>query len=646
MRVIGTHSTYDFETEAIQKYPDYPPKPVGVAIRMKGEKQVSYCAWGHQTNNGIYQLKNRKIVKLEGDPKARANMLLKEAFKGKILGHNSSKFDVAVAKKHMALKAPGWQNQDDTLFSLFLKDPHAKSLSLKDQAEARLGEKPTERDALYAWLAQHGYIRGAQLKDGVLKYPKEAGAFICKAPGDMAALYAIGDVTRTDGLWEKVQSSIVEDGMKAAYDRERQLAPILLENEQQGMRVDMPALYRDVPIYLKALTKVQDWLRKKLKAPTTLNWDSDEEVARALHKAGIVKNFPKTPTGKDSVSKKNLTLEYFNEPRVFAAMVYRSNLSEVLKKNMIPWLDMGEKTGGFIFTQWNQVRSEKDKGGARSGRVTCTWFANIVKAHVDKGSDEYSSVMDIDIRAFIGLPELPLSRFYCLADAGELFVHQDFNQQELRLVAHYEEGALAQAYRDDPGTDIHQYVTELIHKITRHLWDRKWIKTINFRTVYGGGVAGLAAMMRVPFHEAKAMVDGWKAALPDVGSLDRELKERFYEGKALRTYGGRLYHCKPPALMKKGSRKGQMVSFEYTALNYLIQPSGADVTKEAIIRYHDHPKRRGRMLATVYDEINLSAPKALAKAESDVLKECMESVKLDVPWMTKGKIGTSWGNAA
>jgi hypothetical protein len=31
-------------------------------------------------------------------------------------------------------------------------------------------------------------------------------------------------------------------GMRAAYDRERELAPILRENERQGMRVDMEAL--------------------------------------------------------------------------------------------------------------------------------------------------------------------------------------------------------------------------------------------------------------------------------------------------------------------------------------------------------------------------------------------------------------------
>src|SRR5574337_248911 len=44
----------------------------------------------------------------------------------------------------------------------------------------------------------------------------------------------------------------------------------------------------------------------------------------------------------------------------------------------------------------------------------------------------------------LNVPPLPLVRVYLLPDEGELFGHSDFDQQELKLVAHYENGALAE----------------------------------------------------------------------------------------------------------------------------------------------------------------------------------------------------------
>ena len=230
-----------------------------------------------------------------------------------------------------------------------------------------------------------------------------------------------------------------------------------------------------------------------------------------------------------------------------------------------------------------------------------------------------------------------------MPDLGATWGHIDYNQQEMRLVAHYEEGALAEAYRRNPATDIHNDVQSLIFKATGKLYDRRPVKIVDFRTVYGGGVSGLAEMFQWSYAEAKELIDAWKRALPDVVELDRELKARFKTGRHLRTYGGRIYHVKPPAIAKKGARKGELITFEYTALNYLIQPSGADVTKEALIRY-DEAKKEGRLVVTVHDEVNLSVPTGAIKQEMKVLKECMESVKLDVPWRVDAKVGESWGN--
>jgi DNA polymerase I-like protein with 3'-5' exonuclease and polymerase domains len=553
------------------------------------------------------------------------------------LGHNVAKFDNDVAEVHLGLRPPSWDRVHDTMFSLFLRDPHANSLSLKPSAERFLKEPPAERDAVFDWLADHGIIKRSKRK-GVVTYQKDAGAFICRAPGNVVAPYAMGDVTRAQGLHALLHPYVVENGMQAAYDRERRLAPILLDNERHGMRVDLPALEKSLAIYEKALKKIETWLRKKLRSPG-LDFEHDDDVAAALKKSGIVTKFPKTPTGLDSVSKKNLTADYFSDRNVWVGLYYRNALWTVLTMSMRKWYAEGSRTGGYIYTSWNQVRQshgvEKIKG-ARSGRITCSYFQNITKDFTDRG-DGYEHP------TFLELPPLPLVRDFLLPDEGDLFIHRDYNQQEMRLVAHYEDGALCDAYCRDAATDVHTFVQSEIQRVVGKLYERRPVKIVNFRTVYGGGIAGLAEGMKWKYEEAKELIDAWKKALPDVVSLDRELKSRFRDGLPLRTYGGRLYHVKPPAIAKKGPRKGQMISYEYTALNYLIQPSGADVTKEAIIRYHDHPKKKGRMLVTVHDEINLSAPAGIAEQEAAVLKECMESIELLVPWRTDGDLRTAWG---
>jgi DNA polymerase-1 len=374
-----------------------------------------------------------------------------------------------------------------------------------------------------------------------------------------------------------------------------------------------------------------------------LNVDSDEEVAAALKRAKIVKEFPKTPTGRDSISKKNLTVEFFSDPNVFRVLYYRNALSTVLSHSMRKWLEEGSRKKGYIHREWNQVRQShgNDKfSGARSGRITVSDLQNITKDFMDRG-DGYEHP------AFAGVPELPLVRKYILPDPGQLLGHSDFDQQELKLVAHFEEGALAEEYKRDPKTDIHTFVQNLVHEVSGKLYARRPIKIVDFRTVYGGGVQGLSDQLHIPYSEAKEIIGNWKKALPDVVRLDKGLKERFGKGLHVRTLGGRIYFVKPPAIAKKGKRKGQKIVFDYTALNYLIQPSAADQTKQSIINYHKHPKRKAHLLLTVHDEINNSLDPKRAREELLVLRECMlGAFKLDVPVTTTLKLGPNWGSLA
>lgn len=610
-------TTIDFETEPIDARPRYPPKPVGLSIKERGKKP-RYWAFGHPTKNNCTE--------------AEARRALTTVYKGgvPILTQNG-KFDHDVAEEHWKLSVPSWEKTHDTLYLLFFRDPHARSLSLKPSAERLLGMKPEERNVMNEWLKEHGFTKNVAQKD--------AGRYICKAPGDLAGEYANGDTIRTEKLFDHLLPWAVENGLTEAYERERRVMPILLRNECEGMRVNVRRLARDVKLYEAAMLKADSWLRKRFKS-TSLNIGSNNELANALEASGVVTEFAVTEKGNRSVAKDTLTADRFHDKRVYAALGYRSRLETCLSVFMRPWLVQALATGGRIHTTWNQVRQshgDESKGGARTGRLSSSPnFQNIPKDWYDKGDGFTLELMEMVAR-LLGVPHLPMMRVYVLPDEGEVLIHRDFNQQELRLLAHFEDDQMCAAYNENPRLDNHTWTQELILKYTGLHFERRAVKVLNFLDIYGGGAANLAAKIGCDIATAKMLKKAKRDAIPGLRQLEMSIKMRSAEGHPIRTWGGRPYWVEPPAFIN-----GRRWTFEYKLLNYLIQGSASDMIKEVIIRY-DGVRKDGRLMVTVHDENNVSAAKGAAKTENKILKDVMESLKCDVPMLTDGKMGSNWG---
>ena len=612
----------DFETDAIEGRPNYPPKPVGVSIKLPGKKS-HYFAWGHPTGNNC--------------TKAEATRNLRAIWKrGSPLLFFNSKFDVDVAESHLGLPRLNSEDYHDAMFMMFLRDPHARDLDLKSLAERFLGEPPEERDELKEWV-----LKNVKTPEGKKIKPSEWGAYISQAPGDLVGRYAQGDTDRTWGLWKDSWGYVMNDhGMWEPYVREQRVMTIFLDNERDGIGIDVKKLKREVGQYQKALVATDDWLRKRLKAPN-ISLDNDAEMLEALLRCKVVReeDLVVTATGRYSISKANLTPSLYRDPQVASAFGYRNRLTTCLKMFMVPWLAQAEARGdGRISTNWNQVRGEK--GGTRTGRPSTRDpnFLNISKTW-DNSDDGYVHP------SHIHAAQLPLVRKYLLPDEGEQWLHRDYNGQELRLAAHFEDGPLLQAYRENPWLDVHQFVADMILEKTGKSFVRKNVKIANFRIIYGGGAPATAQGIGCSIDEAKDLLAAHKAALPSITGRDGladSCKAIGKRGECLYTWGGRAYYVEPPAFNKK---HGRHMTFEYKLLNYECQGSAADVTKQAMINYHSHPKRRGRFLVQVYDELNSSSGPD-PKAEMAVLRDSMESVseELDVPMLSEGKIGPTWGD--
>ena len=195
------------------------------------------------------------------------------------------------------------------------------------------------------------------------------------------------------------------------------------------------------------------------------------------------------------------------------------------------------------------------------------------------------------------------------------------------------------AYGENPHLDVHDHVRQMIEDVAGLTYHRGQVKITNFRNIYGGGAPAVAAALHVGIGVAKQLLTAHGQALPGLTELKKQIKALSNEGQPITTWGGREYYVEPPSYSKK---YGRHMTYEYKLLNYVVQGSAADCTKEAIIRWHDHPKRDARFMVTVYDEINVSAAKGVHVAQMAVLRESMESIELDVPLLSAGKSGPNW----
>lgn len=635
----------DFETHRIESRPAYPPEPVGVSVKLASDRKPRYLAWGHPVgNNTTRREATRFLEKVWRDDTP-------------LVFHNA-KFDLAVGSEKLGLPYPAWDRVHDTMFLAFLSNPHARKLDLKSLAADLLDEPPTERDELHDWIVANVWtskksgagsvVVSDRRPDGFFKVPpSKAGAFIAYGPGSLVGRYADGDVTRTARLFRRLYDEIRRRGMSPAYDRERRLVAALDRSERAGVSVRYRALKADLGRWERSLDEVDAWIRKRLRAPD-VSIDSADELADAIENAGAVGEWVLTPSGKRSTSKENL-VESITDTALVEVLGYRGLLVNSLRNFGRPWLRMADASGGRIFTNWNQVRTPEEKG-ARTGRLSSNPnFQNISKKPpvIVTSLAEARRIRDGGDKAF-AIPatlrkricDLPYMRGYIAPRKGHVLINRDYSQQELRILGHYEDGVLLDAYVDDPTLDLHTFAQRLINEMLSANFPRKPIKNMGFGLIYGMGIAKLAVQMGVDFATAKTLKRAYLQIFPGLKRLIDHLMEAGRAGEPIHTWGGRAYYVEPPRYSKK-LRKLQ--TFEYKLLNVLIQGSAADCTKEAAIRV-DEACRESRFLMTVHDELMLDAPAGAYKEEMARMRDAMESVEFDVPMLSDGKWGrTSWG---
>ena len=587
--------TLDFETEAIVgNLIVHPPRPVGLAVTFDDMHSEYITEWEHMWRFWLSAINGKEDLCFHNAP-----------------------FDLRVGQEAFGTPFPPWERIHDTMYLLYLKDPHADSLSLKPSADRYLDLPPEEQDDLKAWILTH--VPQSKASDW--------GAYICEAPESLVAPYAKGDTLRTRLLFDELRGAVPEE----PYNRERELMPYLVQSTLQGIRCNRPHLEATLEAAQAAQGRCEDLIRGKLGQPN-LNPHSGPELARALQDSTCIRTdigWPTTPTGKMSTARDNLIM-MIEDPELLNLLVYTGAMQTCIGTFLDPWLRKSEATGR-LHPNWNQIRTThggKSSKGTRTGRLSSD----------DPNFQNVPNPFGFDLPE--GLVAMPNLREFILPEEGHVWLKRDWSGQEMRILAHFEDGPLAEAYRADPDLDPHGMVKEMIYVMFAKDFPRRFVKETGFGAIYGMGAPGLAQKIGgISVSEAQDLQDGFYAALPGVKELQKGTKRRGRSGQCITTWGGRQYYAETPRVIKGAYR-----SFEYKLTNYLIQGSAADQAKQCLIDWFKNKPNQDVFMATVHDEINISAPEEEKHRAMSTLKDYMNQDYFDVPMRSEPFMGPNWGS--
>lgn len=627
----------DFETHPIRPRPDYPPRPVGLAIWTFRERPI-YHSWGHPTGNGSSMAEAKRHI--QG--------LQKEGYV--FIWHNAG-FDLDVGETHMGLKWPA--EHHDTLILAFQNDPRAKTFSLKPQAEEHLGEPPTEKNAVVDFVMDQVRLKNPDFrgrhdpkKPNAWATPKSAGAYIAYCPAQLIAPYACGDVTRTGKLFRFFEKRVLSDPrQRVAYDRERRFTRVSIEMEREGVPVATRRLGTDIPKYSKTLRGIESRLMTRLKVAKTkreeFTW-SGEAFADQLERSGVVKEWILTEKDGRSTSVDSLR-EVGVDPKLVDELEVRAQLQTCIGTFMEVWLEQGRRNDGKFYARFNQVRQDYHGGGKLIGTETGRLSMTPNLQNATRG--------DKDER-------VPVVRSYIIPPKGKVINKRDYSQQELRLLAH-EERAFAlefpqkifphtlqdtffHRYAQDPGMDAHMVVREMIHSIVSMLLERRQTKDLNFGLIYGMGVAKTALKLGVDPKLGRVLYNAHMKALPVVKKFKDHLKELGQSNQPIYTWGGRKYFVEPAKLV--GNR---WMDFWYKLLNIIVQGGAADCTKQAMLNYHEAGYNdRWPLILQVHDELLTLSSEREHRTAHRRLNECMlDMPEITLPMLSEGFTSSkSWAD--
>jgi len=393
----------------------------------------------------------------------------------------------------------------------------------------------------------------------------------------------------------------------SAYHSEMALMPHIMAMERRGVHLATKELKRDLEQSKMHLLWLDDAICKKLGRQVEV--DSNASLADAIEAAGLSSGFAQTPTGKRSTSKSSL-IDAIEDKELLGHLLMRGALATCIRTFLMPWHEQAERYGK-LYVRFNQIRNY-DEVGARTGRISSSPNMQNIPSEFEKLKGQLAKI------GFIMPFELPNCRKYIVPRPGCMFVSRDYAAQEFRLLAHFAGGRLLKALQDNPYTDPHQLAADLAG-ITR-----KEAKTLAFAIIYGAGAARIAEQLEITYAKAESIKKKYLEVFPDIKTFQRHLNDNARAHIPIETLAGRRYHVEQPKVID-----GRLRTFEYKLLNYKIQGSAADQTKQAMYQYAENTIH-GELVLSVHDQVVVQVPVEHLNIERTELTRAVNGAYQDI----------------
>ena len=527
-----------------------------------------------------------------------------------------------------------------------LTDERRPSFSLDNLARAyNLGTKNDTE--MHDWMVRH-------IPELFNKKPtrKTCAPFYWKVPVHIMSPYASHDPVLTLDYFNAAFKELKKEGVERVYKLECELMPMLVKMHLIGVRADLPRVERiraDLDVRIQKLKG--DW--QELCYGQDVSFNSPDELKPWLDYWGIKYNL--TPKTKKPKLTKDW-LESLEHPmgkmiRRLRQSNYYANTS--LESYILGNLDPGQD---IIHGEFHPLKG--DEYGTITGRFSSGGGLNL--QNIPARDKEWAPLLR--------------SVFRPMRD-DQQWLKIDYSQIEYRFFAHYAglrarqnglTSAMEQAYIDNPLVDFHDWVTQTVWKIDKSHPEfkvkRSRGKNVNFCRLYGGGIAKIALTAGCSVEEATEFVGEYDAAIPEAGSLMKDITDTCARRGHIRTWYGRK--CRFLTEGQMASRYGTQprghadrYAKTYVGLNKVLQGSAADLIKVAMIEIDKEIDWDTTQLhLQVHDELDFSIPKGEAGVIMkdrlvDIMQEAGKTPMwngevMRVPVIAEADLGFNWGMMA
>ena len=413
-------------------------------------------------------------------------------------------------------------------------------------------------------------------------------------------------------LYEDIKTKLKNlDLEKLYYNIELPLLYVLYDMESAGFKINSKELLELSDKYTKELSELENSIQEL--AGEQFNVKSPKQLASILFdKLGLKAKFfhKKNSTNIDVLN------ELISEHPIVPLIIRYRKIQKLHSTYIEPYIELVKNSGDIIHTVFNQTLTA-------TGRL----------------SSSEPNLQNIPVRDDEGklLRKLFISRF----DGGNI-ISADYNQIELRLLAHYRENEkLVNAYKENK--DIHTLTASQVFGVPESEVtpiQRRSAKAVNFGIIYGISDFGLSQNANLSRKEAKLYIEKYFATYPSVKEyMDSNVKFARENGY-IKTIMGRIRR-----IPEINSNVYQTRQFgERVAMNMPLQGSASDIIKMAMIKVEEALKNlKSKLILQIHDELIVDTYPGEENMVKQILKDCMENVvTLKVPLPVDINMGKTW----